>query len=746
MKPTIHVGVVSFLLVVSTFAASPSRKDIDLITSKVDEFSLGKSIPGVLELQAASSRELLTNEDGKVFGAIGLTGTKGRVAAFAHGSFLKPGALMDQAGVKLLVANTIRWAGRSTRPSVGLSPSLSQLEPVLTELGMTVREVEPEDLINQVDVYCFIGHEALSEKGVESVRRFALKGSGVIIAATPWPFGDKFPDFATFPGNQVGSLAGITFQSSGYASVRNSIAFGPPPVDSSGVPLPIAASKKLAQNGGKSATPQLIKELKNGYRLKGEELDGFLEALAELDNAIGPIVPTKENPVIPGQNELIDTVIELIDQLNQTLPAEKVRPIAAAQDYPGAVPEDAPRVTRTLAVDCNYKGWLSGRGAGANNAKEMRPTGLYAVPGETVRVTVPGRIAGSGFEIVIGAYRGGLNNRDKWQRWPRLQRSVEIKSRETTAANGLGGLITIRVPRGAEFGEQEIQIEGAIEAPLYVHGQTSVSDWKSTLRKHPAPWAELASERMIIALPCEYIRNLNNPDEVMEVWNAYIDTAAELVVVDRDDYRAERIVFDRQTAAGSMHSGYPVAAHLGKGAEQAVDASSLKRDGNWGFFHEYGHNHQHNLWSLPGTGETTCNLWSVYIFEEYVGKHRDKTHGGVNPLKRQQLRNAYFNGGRNFQDEWAVWTALDCYLLIQEEFGWEPFKAVFDEYNNLPQDEWPKSQQEKNDQWVIRLSKACNANLAPYYAAWNLPMSEFVSQKTSQLPAWDDHPVKRYIK
>ncbi len=727
-------------------AVAPNRNDTDLITAKVAKFTLGKSVPGVLKLRDAQARELLANEDGKTFGAVGFTSTQGRVAAFAHGSFLKPGGLLDQEGAKLLVANTIRWAGKSGRPSVGLAPGAAKLQPLLAEIGMSARELKPEDLaVNQVDVYCFIGHEAMSEKGLEAVRRFALKGSGVVIAATPWPFAGKFPDFATFPGNKVANLAGIDFQPNGYAGVRDAITFGPPPANEAGVPLAIAAARELAKNRGKS-TPKLIADLKSGSRLKGEELDAFLGVLGELNQAIGPIVPTKEKPIVPGQNPLTDTLVELLDHFNRTAPAEKIRPNPAAADYPGQVPENAERVARDLAINCDYKGWLSGRGAGANNAKEMRPTGLYAAPGEPFRVTVPGRIAGKGFEVVIGAYGGGLKNRDKWHRWPRLQRSFEIDSRETVAANGLGGLITIRVPRGAEFGEQDIRIEGAVEAPLYVHGQTSVADWRAKIRKNPAPWAELASARIIIALPSSYIRRLNNPDEVMEVWDAFIDTAAELAVVDRDNYRAERIVFDRQTAAGSMHSGYPVAAHLGGSAEQAVDADSLKRDGNWGFFHEYGHNHQHNLWALPNTGETTCNLWSVYIYEEYVGKHRDKTHGAIHPLKRLQTRNAYFNNGRNFSTEWAVWTALDSYLLIQEKYGWEPFKAVFAEYNKLPKDQWPKTQQEKNDQWVIRLSKACNANLAPYYAAWNLPMSDRVARESGKLPPWDDHPVKRYVK
>ena len=325
----------------------------------------------------------------------------------------------------------------------------------------------------------------------------------------------------------------------------------------------------------------------------------------------------------------------------------------------------------------------------------MRPTGVYATPGEVIKVTVPARIAGEGFEVIIGSYNGGLNNRDKWHRYPRLMCAQKVESRVTEISNGLGGLINIRIPREADYDELEVTIEGGVPAPLYVHGKTDLNQWKSEIRKHPGPWAELASERMIIALPSEYIRGLSNPDDVMEIWNEIIDTAAVLVSVDRNDYRAERIVFDRQTAAGSMHSSYPVAAHTGGAAEKAVDAKKLRSEGDWGFFHEYGHNHQHNLWSLPGTGETTCNLWSVYIYEELIGKNRDNTHGAIQPLNRKQRINAYFNNGRNFQSEWSVWTALETYLMVQEEFGWEPFKKVFDEYNNLPERDWPKEQQEK---------------------------------------------------
>ena len=747
----------------------PSKADeaaYQLITGKGGEIDLGKAVPGVLSLTGDNTFALLRDSNQKIIAAAAQSEGGGRAIAFSHGGFLKSGDLPGQPAAATLVQNSIRWTGRSRSPKVGVAPDLTELENVLTAAGFDVEKIAPEDATNEsIDVYCVVAQKNLTERDAVRLYEFQKAGGGIVTAATAWAFVKNYPEFRDFPGNVILHDAGIRFEPSGYANARIPLVVGRPssvapatpdapmkPIGSpgsSGTSDALAAANRIAtdhaslSDGEKS---ELIAQLKAGIELRGDSLISFLAALKKLNEAVGPIVPTKENPVVPGRDPLVDAIIGLESEFNQTLPAGVMYPIPAAADYPGAVPEEAERVTRELTINGTWKGWLSGRGAGGWAAKEMRPTGLYAAPGEVITVTAPGSIAGQGFEVVIGAYGGGLNNRDRWHRYPNLLRRMPIDERTTTVSNALGGLITIRVPKGAEEGDLEFTLAGGVEAPLYVHGETDLAEWKSEIRKRPAPWAELASERMIIAIPSDYIRQLNNPDDVMEVWNGIIDTSAVLVQVDRDDYRAERIVFDRQTAAGSMHSSYPVAAHLGGNAEQAVDARRLKSEGNWGFFHEYGHNHQHDLWSLPGTGETTCNLWSVYVFEEYIGKHRDNTHRAIRPLDRKQRMNAYFQNGRKFEAEWSMWVALEPYLQVQEQFGWEPYQKVFDEYNRLDREKGPKTQQEKNDQWVIRLSKACETNLAPFWAAWNLPLSESVFSELGHLPAWEDHPVKRYVE
>lgn len=61
--------------------------------------------------------------------------------------------------------------------------------------------------------------------------------------------------------------------------------------------------------------------------------------------------------------------------------------------------------------------------------------------------------------------------------------------------------------------------------------------------------------------------------------------------------------------AMQMHSGYPIMTHL-DAAPRMVNLAALRSVGEWGLFHELGHNHQADAWTFDGTVEVTCNLFS----------------------------------------------------------------------------------------------------------------------------------------
>ena len=752
-------------------ASDPAARE--LITRDGGEIDLGKSVPGKIDIVADEAINLLASSSGGIIAAASLAGKgekKGRVVAFTHDSFLKGSGLNDQEPVFNLVANAIRWAGQSGTPSVGVHPDLAPLVDRLNRAGCNAEIIDPADFpAPGISVYCIVGQPGkATDSQFDRLSDYAASGGGLVVSATPWAFAKKFPDFSGFPGNRLLASSSIRFLANGTAGGgATPLAIGTPgrdsappemspnsPIGTSGTDGNLnspasAAALELAEKHQSLANTErdvLMSRVETGTDLSGAKLDTFLDSLLKLNLAVGPIIPSKENPVIPAADPLVARIVRLENQLNQTLPAGKMYALPAAADYPGAVDDDAERFTHDITIDGKYRGWLSGRGAGFDGAKEMRPTGIYAAPGEVIRVTVPAKITGEGFEVVIGSYNGSVEKKDNWQRYLQLMRNAPINHRETEISNGLGGLVNIRIPREANYDAIDVTIEGGVRAPLYIDGVTDIDEWKRSIRKYPAPWTEIVGKRMIVTLPSDHIRNLNNPDEVVKVWDGIIECCAQLAGVDRDNYRAERVVFDRQISAGGMHSGYPFAAHIGKDSVQAVDARALKSDGNWGFFHELGHNHQHNLWALPGTGETTCNLWSVYVFEEFVGKNRDDGHRAISRLNRRQTMQNYFSGGAKFDTDWSVWTALETYLQIQESFGWEPFTEVFDEYNQLDRDQWPQTQQEKNDQFVIRLSRAVGKNLAPFWKIWALPLSEDVERELNDLPVWEDHPVATFAK
>lgn len=61
---------------------------------------------------------------------------------------------------------------------------------------------------------------------------------------------------------------------------------------------------------------------------------------------------------------------------------------------------------------------------------------------------------------------------------------------------------------------------------------------------------------------------------------------------------------------------------------------------------------------------------------------------------------------------------------------------MFAEYRALPQSERPKNDDEKRDQWLIRLSRTVGRNLGPFFERWGVPTSSTARDSLRDLPVW----------
>lgn len=474
---------------------------------------------------------------------------------------------------------------------------------------------------------------------------------------------------------------------------------------------------------------------------KGMKKVQLLNKLAQLQSLRKDSVIPRPKKALSNKKVLDWTIMELQTRSQKDIPVDHIKALPIANAFPGAVAPDAKRVTKNVEIrsDRDRPGWRN-RGIYAQwQKKDMQSTGLYAAPGEVITVTVPKGAESAGLSVRIGAHTDHLWRKDSWRRAPEITRVFDIKQTVTKAANAFGGPVYIETPHECTLGNFTVKIENAVQMAWYIAGKTTDEKWKK-IRNYPAPWAELQTDKIVLTLQAEHIRDIENIRELMAFWDGVMDCYTDLLGKEHGRKRMERFVTDTQISNGYMHSGYPLMTGLDIGRTLVSKDGIVRKShpGIWGLFHEIGHNHQNALWTYRGTTEVTVNLFSLYVFEKMCRLYpKDNIIGGLLPAKREKKLREYLANGARF-DEWKKdpFLALCMYLMIQEQFGWKPFTDVFVQYRSEDDKDLPTNDDQKRDQWMVRMSKRIGKNLGPYFDAWGVPVSEAAKESIADLPTW----------
>jgi len=730
------VGKLCFLTLacIAVAQAPASQEDLNALLDGVAQIG-APGAPGTLCVFGEKAFGVVTGGAGRSIHAPLVAAArmgKGRVVAFGHDGYFGQGALAV-ADTGRLMLNAVRWAAGKHAPRVavhgqpGLLAFLQKQKLHATALdGAGWREK-----LKGFDVLCVHPNHFSARERSEAVERFLRDGGGLVAGDTGWGWLQLHPGKtlqADHPGNRLLAPAGLVW-SDGTLRRTSKVGFAakplPPELCHAGralESLEAHAAGKAKLNKDQVAQASWVLSHAARSLPRGDKL--LLPRLGRLqhDRTLAT-VPTPRKP-LTMKNPLARVLLTLDLQELMRLPPDQVRAHPAAAAFPGAVPAKAERVHRELKINTSVPGWHS--------------TGLYAAPGEVISVEVAPRAPGKKLTVRIGAHNDRLWHHSSWRRCPEVCRRYPIGKPLTRAANAFGGLVYIEVPGACKLGSISVRVSGAVEAPYYVLGKTELAQWRAKIRHRPAPWAELATDKVVLTLPSKAVRKLDDPEDLMKFWDRVLDACAELAARPLKRPRPERYVTDTQIGAGYMHSGYPIMTLLDMPAVMVDKARMLRNahGGIWGLFHELGHNHQSRDWTFGGAGEVTVNLFTLYVYDKVLDR-RPHTLRNFSQKARTKTLKAYLAKGPDFK-QWQrrPFLALLMYIQLQEAFSWEAFKKVFAEYRGLPRGERPRNDDEKRDQWMVRFSRAVGRNLGPFFQAWGVPTSEKARASIADLPAW----------
>ncbi|MBT86556.1 MAG: hypothetical protein CMA62_03450 [Euryarchaeota archaeon] len=664
---------------------------------------------------------------------------RGKILGYGHESWVD-GHGEEETEFSL---RAVEWAcGANADVGLAYGAGFDDFKDELQEEGHTVHlSVAPGDLSG---LDCLLdefwnGHD---DQDNQNLVDFMLDGGGLIMGGHAWYWSYSNTDLAhNYPGNKIAKTSGLFV----------SDAWGYNNVDLSDMPHELSTPNEAIKAIRGDRIDNLTLSMEDATVVDETlsvctgvvtlDFNEFWSPLRETVNATGWSVIEygtlwQDVGHNMGEDPVADTLLRVEAALTQNLPADELPAHPSHVEFPGEVPANATRISRIVTIDGNQSGLPSNFGYSQARSHVRMTTGLYAAPGEVVTVTLPSEAVDSDIYVLVGAHSDNLWEKSQLHRHPEIVRWWNVDQHHMEVGNAFGGPIYIAVSPGSTLGVFQVTISNAVKAPTYIHGHTDVLQWLQEYRHDPAPWAEIGSDQFILTVPSNEIRDLDDPDDLMDWWDEALGMEHELYGF-LPWPRVERAVFDTQISAGWMHSGYPFMAH-DLSVPGVVNVSYMAENGDWGMFHELGHNHQWMPSTLPGTTESSCNFASVYLMEELVGI---EGHGAISPDQRSSRMRSYFEDGSNISN-WSVWVALDTYLIIKEEWGWEPITEALSVYYNLPNDEVPEGDIEEFNEWVVRISNSTGYNLAPYHEAWGFPLTQATFDALEYLPVWVDDPLR----
>ncbi|WP_160718033.1 M60 family metallopeptidase [Chitinophaga solisilvae] len=414
-----------------------------------------------------------------------------------------------------------------------------------------------------------------------------------------------------------------------------------------------------------------------------------------------------------------------------------------ARRFPGLVNAVEPRLYNVpVELDLDYK-LVSPNLRIASAPGFWMSTGLYAAPGELIKVVVPKGT--EGLSIQVGSHTDNVNGKFPQLRAGLITTEKTLLPGDNFIRNIYGGLIYI-IPGNPSKKKVTLAFSHVCKSPDFVLGQTTDAAWKEAVRKSQVPVVELRSKRFVLTAYRKVLLGMLenfSAEAVMKLWDEAIekdyhewyglsDNPAD--PIDQAPATQHRFVLDIQISLGSGHSGYPAMAYLDWHPE-FLDTAKINAGASWGPFHEIGHNFQMtSMWSWSGADALTEVSNNLFVFKIAArhGKKPPRTYDAGQNFVPPALAFAAGNGPKNFSSLSDVFSRLVPFVQLFQRYGYGMMGYICTAARHEQRVSYIN--EVKKNFFYVHASKYAGVNLKPFFDQWGIAVSPSAVDQVSNLP------------
>ncbi|HDX9588896.1 TPA: discoidin domain-containing protein [Bacillus pseudomycoides] len=380
--------------------------------------------------------------------------------------------------------------------------------------------------------------------------------------------------------------------------------------------------------------------------------------------------------------------------------------------------------------------------------KNYTPTGIYVKPNEEVTIEVSGT---QKIRAIIGTHQY-----DK--EWGK---EIDLSPGTNKISSPNGGLLGF--DNYQDTGTVKVKItQGGSPVPFFELGKHTKADWIAMMAKYPDAHAvQLKSEKAVLTVTQDSAKKYivdQDPVPLLKKYDEMIraqDKISGLSETDpnplhRPTHRIWAFVENPNKPDWGMYASFDGAVFTTAG--NAIESALNVKKFGWGQMHEAGHARQQYPWiwdDLRGITEVTVNLYSLAAQKQLFPNQptRLEKEGDYDRAFAylKQTDKEYKNIDDLFVKLVMIW---QLHLAYGEEF----YPNLHKLYRELPEDQLPKTDEEKIQAFIYNTSKVAKQNVLPFFDQWGLKASEETRQKIEALnyptlvaPIWeatDSKPVK----